>query len=104
MFSLSELHLLRTSSTLLTSNFATIYSALDAFIHMYAPTYSLLRIHTKQLHSDADDLHYVYEWRQEQERSLRIAKGSGMSEEQVNQFVDGCTSLHLPCICSSYSY
>ncbi|BDD58215.1 hypothetical protein MAP00_003512 [Monascus purpureus] len=46
--------------------------ALDAFIHI-----------------DADDLHYVYEWRQEQERSLRIAKGSGMSEEQVNQFVDG---------------
>lgn len=56
MFSLSELHLLRTSSTLLTSNFANIYSALDAFIHMYVPTYSLLRIHTKQLNNTATQM------------------------------------------------
>ncbi|RJE25661.1 hypothetical protein PHISCL_01988 [Aspergillus sclerotialis] len=41
------------------------------------------------LTDDAQDLHFVYEWRQEQERALRAAKGTGMTEEQVNHFVDG---------------
>ena len=41
-------------------------------------------------HSDAQDNHFVYEWRQEQERTLRATKGIGMTEEQVNHFVDGC--------------
>lgn len=45
--------------------------------------------------SDAQDLRYVYEWRQEQERTLRAAKGTGMTEEQVNRFVDGCTCAIL---------
>lgn len=65
-------------------------SQLDALIHMYA---SLSRsvVHADR-HSDAQDLHYVYEWRQEQERTLRAAKGTGMTEDQVNQFVDGCRS------------
>ena len=40
--------------------------------------------------SDAQDLRYVYEWRQEQERGLRAVKGTGMTEEQVDHFVDGC--------------
>jgi pantothenate kinase-related protein Tda10 len=40
--------------------------------------------------SDAEDPRFVYEWRQEQERTLRAAKGTGMTEEQVNHFVDGC--------------
>ena len=40
--------------------------------------------------SDAQNLRFVYEWRQEQERTLRAAKGTGMTEEQVNHFVDGC--------------
>lgn len=40
--------------------------------------------------SDAQNLRFVYEWRQEQERGLRATKGSGMTEEQVNDFVDGC--------------
>lgn len=45
---------------------------------------------------DAQNLHFVYEWRQEQERSLRASKGTGMTEEQVNHFVDGCSySLNL---------
>ncbi|KAJ5895295.1 hypothetical protein N7495_006986 [Penicillium taxi] len=41
------------------------------------------------IHIDADDSHFVYEWRQEQERTLRAVKGTGMTEEQVNHFVDG---------------
>lgn len=40
--------------------------------------------------SDAENPRFVYEWRQEQERTLRAAKGTGMTEEQVNHFVDGC--------------
>lgn len=43
--------------------------------------------------SDAQDSRFVYEWRQEQERTLRAAKGNGMTEEQVNHFVDGCPYL-----------
>ncbi|KAL2866893.1 TDA10 family protein [Aspergillus lucknowensis] len=41
------------------------------------------------IHIDAQDNHFVYEWRQEQERTLRAVKGIGMTEEQVNHFVDG---------------
>ncbi|KAJ5632349.1 hypothetical protein N7490_008688 [Penicillium lividum] len=41
------------------------------------------------IHIDAENLHFVYEWRQEQERSLRASKGTGMTEDQVNHFVDG---------------
>jgi pantothenate kinase-related protein Tda10 len=46
--------------------------------------------------SDAQDNHFVYDWRQEQERTLRAVKGIGMTEEQVNHFVDGCMSLTPP--------
>ncbi|CAG8006267.1 unnamed protein product [Penicillium salamii] len=41
------------------------------------------------LTNDAENPRFVYEWRQEQERTLRAAKGAGMTEEQVNHFVDG---------------
>lgn len=41
--------------------------------------------------SDAQNLRFVYEWRQEQECTLRATKGTGMTEEQVNHFVDGCS-------------
>ncbi|KAL4875447.1 P-loop containing nucleoside triphosphate hydrolase protein [Aspergillus karnatakaensis] len=41
------------------------------------------------IHIDAQDNHFVYDWRQEQERTLRALKGIGMTEEQVNHFVDG---------------
>ncbi|KAJ5659250.1 hypothetical protein N7507_005701 [Penicillium longicatenatum] len=41
------------------------------------------------IHIDAQNPRFVYEWRQEQERSLRASKGTGMTEEQVNHFVDG---------------
>lgn len=47
------------------------------------------------LYSDAQDLHFVYDWRQEQERTLRAAKGTGMTEEQVTKFVDGCEYCSL---------
>lgn len=41
---------------------------------------------------DADDLDYVYLWRQQQEDSLRAARGdpsAGMTPDQVARFVDG---------------
>lgn len=41
------------------------------------------------IHIDAQNTHFVYDWRQEQERTLIAAKGTGMTEEQVNHFVDG---------------
>lgn len=42
--------------------------------------------------SDTQNLRFVYEWRQEQEHTLCAAKGTGMTEGQVNNFVDGCSS------------
>ncbi len=39
---------------------------------------------------DAEDTHFVYDWRLEQEAALRKAKGTGMSSEQVIDFVNGC--------------
>lgn len=45
-------------------------------------------------------MYYVYDWRLEQEAALRKAKGSGMAEEQVHRFVDGCMRCHayqMPC-------
>ena len=41
------------------------------------------------MHIDAEDLSYVYKWRQEQEAALREERGAGMSDEQVVKFVDG---------------
>lgn len=41
------------------------------------------------VHVDAEDLSYVYAWRQEQEVKLREERGAGMSDEQVVKFVDG---------------
>lgn len=41
------------------------------------------------IHIDALDTQYVYEWRKEQEQSLRREKGTGMTDEQVKIFVDG---------------
>lgn len=40
--------------------------------------------------SDAEDPQYVYEWRLEQEASLRRSKGSGMTDQEVVNFVNGC--------------
>ncbi|PLB40504.1 TDA10 family protein [Aspergillus candidus] len=41
------------------------------------------------IHIDAQDLHFVYDWRQQQELGLRATKGTGMTPEQVTHFVDG---------------
>ena len=38
---------------------------------------------------DTTDLSTVYQWRIEQEQSLRQQKGSGMTDDQVIRFVDG---------------
>lgn len=41
------------------------------------------------IHIDALETQYVYEWRKEQEEKLRRERGSGMTDEQVKEFVDG---------------
>jgi len=41
------------------------------------------------IHIDAEETGYVYTWRQEQEAVLRREKGAGMSEVEVERFVDG---------------
>jgi pantothenate kinase-related protein Tda10 len=42
------------------------------------------------IHIDAENPKWVYGWRLEAEVKLRAAKGSGMTDEQVKRFVDGC--------------
>ncbi|KAL9603449.1 MAG: hypothetical protein Q9219_001136 [cf. Caloplaca sp. 3 TL-2023] len=42
------------------------------------------------IHLDTDDPLYVYDWRLEQEASLRQSKGSGMTDAEVINFVNGC--------------
>ncbi|KAF8545029.1 P-loop containing nucleoside triphosphate hydrolase protein [Trichophaea hybrida] len=41
------------------------------------------------IHIDAEDIGYVYEWRLQQEHAMIAAKGMGMSDAQVVEFVDG---------------
>ncbi|KAI5298062.1 erg24, C-14 sterol reductase [Ascosphaera pollenicola] len=41
------------------------------------------------IHIDAADLHFVYDWREEQEAGLRALTGKGMTKEKVKAFVDG---------------
>ncbi|EHY58989.1 hypothetical protein HRR83_001749 [Exophiala dermatitidis] len=41
------------------------------------------------IHIDALDPLYVYKWRLEQEAGLRATRGSGMTDDQVREFVDG---------------
>ncbi|KAF2625249.1 D-glycerate 3-kinase-like protein [Macroventuria anomochaeta] len=41
------------------------------------------------VHIDTSGLHNVYIWRLEQEHKMIVAKGSGMSDEQVKAFIDG---------------
>lgn len=47
--------------------------------------------------SHAENPLYVYEWRSEQEASLRKTKDAGMTDEQVIEFVNGCkhTYIHI---------
>jgi pantothenate kinase-related protein Tda10 len=45
------------------------------------------------VHIDAVDTLFVYEWRLQQERALREAKGTGMKDKQVIEFVNGCECL-----------
>ncbi|KAF6224861.1 hypothetical protein HO133_010055 [Letharia lupina] len=41
------------------------------------------------IHLDAEDPIFVYDWRSQSERKLREKKGSGMTDEQVVDFVNG---------------
>jgi len=40
--------------------------------------------------SDAENPSFVYDWRLQQERALRAVKGTGMTDEQVINFVNDC--------------
>lgn len=42
------------------------------------------------IHLDAEDPIIVYEWRSQSEKKLRETKGSGMTDEQVVDFVNSC--------------
>ncbi|EWC44277.1 hypothetical protein DRE_01103 [Drechslerella stenobrocha 248] len=42
------------------------------------------------VHLDAQELDYVYNWRLEQEHAMIQKRGSGMTDEQVFKFIDGC--------------
>nr|POE54511.1 putative kinase mug58 [Quercus suber] len=48
--------------------------------------------------NDADDTGVVYKWRQEQEAALRAEKGTGMTVEQVTDFVNGCKLSLAPAL------
>lgn len=54
--------------------------ALDAFVHV-----------------DAQETQWVYAWRLEQEQKLREARGTGMSDDAVRRFVDGCKCSPVWC-------
>ncbi|KAI5283743.1 hypothetical protein KEM52_003242 [Ascosphaera acerosa] len=41
------------------------------------------------IHLDAADTRFVYPWRRQQEAELRARSGAGMTEQQVDAFVDG---------------
>lgn len=41
------------------------------------------------IHLDAADARFVYRWRLQQEAALRATRDSGMTDEQVKNFVDG---------------
>ncbi|KAL9104956.1 MAG: hypothetical protein Q9163_000128 [Psora crenata] len=41
------------------------------------------------IHIDAADPMFAYQWRLQQERALRELRGSGMTDNQVHQFVNG---------------
>ncbi|KAI1922903.1 hypothetical protein LOZ58_003002 [Ophidiomyces ophidiicola] len=41
------------------------------------------------IHLDAENTHYVYDWRQESERELLRKFGKGMTPDQVTRFIDG---------------
>ncbi|KAI9848869.1 MAG: hypothetical protein M1837_006385 [Sclerophora amabilis] len=54
-----------------------------------------------ELTGDAEHLTYVYAWRLEQEAALRAAKGSGMTDDQVREFVNDyypCYELYTPAL------
>ncbi|KKA26140.1 hypothetical protein TD95_005471 [Thielaviopsis punctulata] len=65
-----------------------VTGCLDAFIHL-----------------DAKETTWVYDWRLEQERELRAARGTGMTDEEVIRFVDGyypAYELYLPKLANGY--
>lgn len=55
------------------------------------------------VHIDAVDTLFVYEWRLEQERALRKAKGFGMKDKQVIEFVNGCKCQGIDCFETTFA-
>ncbi len=53
------------------------------------------------IHLDAENPMFVYEWRSQSERRLRETKGSGMTDEQVIDFVNGCTPSLPPILAAT---
>lgn len=80
------------------------------FCPYVSTTDKLLKQILTACYSDAENPLYVYDWRQQQEAAMRAAKGTGMSVDQVNNFVNGCKrcgdihdsartdTYRLPCI------
>ncbi|ANB11699.1 Tda10p [Sugiyamaella lignohabitans] len=56
--------------------------ALAQYDQIWSKFHALIQI-------EALDLNYIYEWRTQQEHDLIQKKGSGMTDAQVRQFVDG---------------
>ena len=54
--------------------------------------------------SDAAETGYVYDWRLQQEAALRATRGTGMTDEQVVDFVNGCEFFMLFLIYSTTNY
>lgn len=45
---------------------------------------------------DAEDTDWVYDWRLQQEQTLKAEKGRGMTDKGVIEFVNACESDRCP--------
>lgn len=61
----------------------------NASLQQYCELFMGRRHFDYLVHLDTDDLVNVYEWRMQQERTLRQQKGSGMTDAEVVRFVKG---------------
>ena len=75
-------------------------------INNYLKSYELLNdIPDTYLLLTAQDINYVYKWRQQAETAMIASGRPGMTEEQVHDFVDRFMpsyELYLPCIQSRF--
>ena len=65
-------------------------------VNEYLRAYDILTVAFDAfVHIDAAYTPWVYKWRLQQEQNLREEKGSGMSDEGVKRFIDGCELKQL---------